>query len=203
MIKRVVTRFVPFISAGLVAFSIAAFAQSQAPAAQDQDAPKAVSLGDVARQQRTSSQPKAKRVITDDDIKPPSDAAISQPSIDKPAEAASASGAAADKQKEKKATPEDPEKERAKAFIEAIDAQKKRIADAQKKIQDLNTERRQRASAQYADMGLLLRDPQKWNNDEKAVQAEIAEKQKEIEDANSKLEEAREAARKNGVKLSE
>jgi len=195
-IKHVVSRFSLFISAGLIAFSIGAVAQSQAPATQDPDVAKSVPLGDVARQQRTAARPKAKRVITDEDIKPV-DAAVSQSPIDKRADAA------ADKDKEKKATAEEKEKERAKPFLEAIDAQKKRIAEAQKKIQDLNTERRQRASAQYADMGVLLRDPQKWNNDEKVIQSEIADKQKEIDDANAKLEDAREAARKAGIRLPE
>jgi chromosome segregation ATPase len=196
-IKSVVTRFVPFFSAGLLAFSIGAFAQSQAPAAQDSNSPNVVSLGDVARQQRTIARRKAKRVFTGDDIKS-SDAVVSQPSVSKLAETATG-----DKDKDKNAKAENPDKEREKAFVDAIETQKKRIADAQKKIQDLNSERRQRASAQYADMGLLLRDPQKWNNDEKSLQAEIADKQKEIEDATAKLEEAREAARKAGVKLSD
>jgi hypothetical protein len=196
-IKTVVFQFVLLFGIALLGFDIAVAAQSVDSASQANAATpaKSVSLGDMARQQRANAHPKAKRVVTNDDIAP-SEAALSQSSSDKTADASA-------DDKEKKASAEDKEKERTKPYIEAVDAQKKRIAEAQKKIQDLNTERRQRASAQYSDMGVLLRDPQKWNNDEKAVQDELAQKQKDIDDANAKLEEARENARKNGVKLPE
>jgi hypothetical protein len=192
--KPVMIRSVLFLGIAVCAFRLGALAQSQTSASQDNaDASvKSISLADVARQQRATPHPKAKRMVTEEDI-PALSAPVSQ------SEAANTSMATDDK--EKKASVEDKEKDRSKPFVEAIEVQKKRIADAQKKIQDLNSERRQRASAQYADMGVLLRDPQKWNQDEKAVQEEIAQKQKEIDDANVKLEETRERARKNGVKL--
>lgn len=199
-IKCVVIRFVPWISAALVAFSIGAVAQSQTPAIQDPDTQKTVSLGDVARQQRTDTRPKAKRVITEDDIKT-SDVAVSQPTIDKPKEAAS--GTAPDKDKLKKATPEDQERERAKPFIEAVGEQKKRIAEAQKNLQGL--QRRLHSTVSYplggSATGTLGDNAQKWEQDAKANQDEIARSQRDIQEAQAKIEDIREQARKAGVRL--
>jgi len=196
---RPLLRSLLFLSAAFCAFSLAAMAQSQAPASSDDSSANSASLGDLARQQRSTPHPKSKRVINEENFAP-SEAAFSQSAMD----SVGTKDTKDEKgEKQKASSDEDKEKERAKPFIEAVQAQKKRIAEAEKKIQQLKDERRQRASAQYSDLGVLLRDPQKWNNDEKEIQGQIDDNQKEIDDAKSKLEDAREQARKNGVRLPE
>lgn len=185
----VVIRFVLFLSILLCAFCTVGIAQ------ESQNSGSAVSLGDVARQQRTAPRPKAKRVITDDDV--PTSPAL-KPTDENVKKTASASSG----DKKQKDSAEESEKAKAKLFIDALAEQKKRVADSQKKLQDLDSEIRRRTALQNSDGALLAQGGTRgWGQDWKAIQDEMTETKKQIEDANAKAEEIREAARKSGVRL--
>jgi hypothetical protein len=56
-----------------------------------------------------------------------------------------------------------------------------------------------RAAAMYADAGNRLRDSAEWDKQDAQYKADIAEKQKALDDAKQKLDDMQEQARKAGV----
>ena len=170
-----------------------AFAVCGMAAAQD--------LGAVARQQREQKKPAAKRVYTNDDIASqplPSDAA---PADAKANTAAAPADAKTDaKPPAKTASPDD--KSKAQSALQAkVDAQKAEIASLTRELDVADRENRLRVANYYADAGNSLRDPKKFQDEQKAQQDLVASKKKAIDDAKAKLADMIEDARKQGIKV--
>ena len=80
-----------------------------------------------------------------------------------------------------------------------LQAQKTEIATLEKDLDLTNREYRLRAAAMYADAGNRLRNSAEWDKEDRDYKAQIAQKEKSVEDAKSKLESLKEDARKDGV----
>ena len=113
------------------------------------------------------------------------------------------STAASDKQAPSaKEKDKDENAEKQKAWDEwkkRLQAQKNEIATLEKDLDLTNREYRLRAAAMYADAGNRLRNSAEWDKEDRDYKAQIAQKEKAIEDAKSKLESLKEDARKDGV----
>lgn len=156
-------------------------------------------LGAVARQQRQQKRPTAKKVYTNDDI-----ASQPTPAPEPPAatddKAAPAADAKADAAKPK--APAGDDKAKAEAALQAkVSQQKAEIATLQRELDLADRENRLRVANYYADAGNSLRDPRKFQEDQKAKEDEIAGKKKAIEDAKAKLADLIEQGRKAGLKV--
>jgi hypothetical protein len=77
--------------------------------------------------------------------------------------------------------------------------QKKQIAQLERELNVLVRESQIRATVYYADAGTRLRDQQKFSDDTRKSNDDIAAKTKELEDAKQKLDDMQEQARKAGV----
>ncbi len=77
--------------------------------------------------------------------------------------------------------------------------QKKSIALMERELDVLQREYRLRAAAYYADAGNALRNPREWADAERDYRAQIATKQKQLEDAKQKLEDMKDEAHKAGL----
>ncbi|MBV9437949.1 MAG: hypothetical protein JOZ44_17965 [Acidobacteria bacterium] len=170
------------------------------------------SLGEAARKARQSKPPEpTTKVITNDDLnslpKPPvssaadSDANASAENKD----AATADDKAKDKDKEKadaeKKSPDDQAK-LDKEWGDKIAAQKDAIAMLEREIDVMQRENKLRAATFYADAGNRLRDEKKYAEDDRKYHDQIDAKQKELDDAKTKLDQLRDDARKAGASAS-
>jgi len=151
-------------------------------------------LGAVARQQREQKKPSSKKVITNDDI-------ASQPMPEPaPAEAKAGEAPAAEAKAAKpKSSAEDKDKAAA-ALQQKVNAQKAEIAALTRELDLADRENRLRVANYYADAGNSLRDPKKFQDEQKANQDEIESKKKAIEAAKAKVDAMIEEGRKAGIK---
>ncbi len=164
------------------------------------------SVADAARQAKAEKQsaPPVKHVYTNDDILPATSPAVEKKPADT-AEAGDTDAKAGDEakagEKDEKGKEKDKKKEaEAKAaFKEKLDAQKKAIEDREKEINIMEREHQIRVAEYYADAGTQLRTGEKWFQEEKKYQDDLAAKKKALEDAKAKLDELSEQARKAGV----
>ena len=155
-------------------------------------------LGALARQQRAQKKPTAKKVYTNDDFTSQPAPAPEPATTD--AKPATATDAKADATKPKASPAED--KARAEAALQAkVNAQKAEIATLSRELDIADRENRLRVANYYADAGNSLRDPRKFQDEQRAKEAEIADKKKAIEDAKSKLADLIEQGRKTGLKV--
>lgn len=176
---------------GIVAIAFASLLFSLSAAAQQP------SLGDLARQARKNKPTEpATKVITNDDlrsgaIEPPAttDDSDSNPEADKTAKPAEPTAADKAKSQEEKAKAQ-------KELQDQIAAQRDKIAKLQSDIDNLQQQSRQRASNYYTDAGTRLRDPKKYADDVQKDKDNTAAKQKELEEAQTKLAELEDKARK-------
>jgi len=182
----------------------------------------AQSLADAAQQAKTQKNAvPAKHVYTNDDI-----ASTPAPAVQKAAGATSPSGDAAttgtdgsgtdaakadgskndDKaaanDKDKKDSKEDAAT-KAAAYKQKLEDQKKAIADQEREINLMEREHQVRVATYYADAGNQLRTGEKWFQDEKKYQDDLAAKKKALTDAKAKLDETSEQARKAGIPASQ
>jgi hypothetical protein len=165
------------------------------------------SLGDAARkaeQNKPARQPK--KVITNDDISAPApppastdpDSASAGQQGDQPAKPAQkAAGDAAAKPAES-SNAADQDKLDAD-WKKKIDAQKQEIAQLERELDVLQRENKLRAATFYADAGNRLRDEKKYAEEDRKYQADIATKQKAIDDAKAKLDAMKDEARQAGA----
>ncbi len=156
-------------------------------------------LGALARQQRQQKKPAATKVYTNDDI-----AAQPTPAAEPAAPAADAKGStptAETTSKPKAATSADGKAKAEAALQEKVSAQKAEIAALTRELDLADRENRLRVANYYADAGNSLRDPKKFQDEQKAKEDEIAGKKKAIEDAKSKLADLIEQGRKSGLKV--
>ena len=157
-------------------------------------------LGALARQQRQQKKPSAKRVYTNDDIAsaplpepaaPPTDAnAEAKPDAKPEAKAAAP-----------KASPADDKAKAAAALQKQAEGIKAEIAALTRELTVADRENKLRVANYYADAGNSLRDPKKFQDEQRATQAEIDGKQKAIDAAKAKLDALVEQGRKEGIKV--
>ena len=153
-------------------------------------------VADVAREYRKGKSSNA-RVMTNESL------ALKSASSDSSMVAAS-SGSAASQPEAKPAdkavddTAEGKQK-LAEEFKGKIEAKKSEIAQLQRELDVSVRENKLRAATFYADAGNRLRDSQKYADDDKKYQAELAQKQRAIADAQQALEKVRDEARRAGV----
>ncbi len=147
----------------------------------------AQSLGEVAREQRNTPRPHAKHVYTNDDF--PSVPPPPPPATDKATPADKGTTPEGGNAQGDKPAPED-------ALQKKIKNLRTQIAELEKKVQGLQTEERERASAYYGDVGVELRQPEKWNTEMQQIRDDIAAAQKELADKRTELSDAEEQQRK-------
>ena len=151
------------------------------------------SLGDAARKARAEKKAPAAVVIEGEGT----------PQFDsQPSEATSPEAKAADKSQVKKSAAE-LEKQKTDDWNAKIAAQKKEIALLQRELDVVQREQRLRAAAFYADAGVQLRDQAKYAEDSRKEQEQIDTKKKALDQAQQKLEDLQEQARKAGAHVSD
>jgi predicted RNase H-like nuclease (RuvC/YqgF family) len=165
------------LSAMVVASALAATAQSE-------------SLGDYARAMRKQKRPPAKMVYTNDNL--PTTTTISV--VGQPPLTTEVSPAAGPQDEKAKAEPKEDKTSEAKAQ-DQISQQKKKIADLEHELDLLQREYKLQVANYYADAGTQLRDQKNWSDQEAKYRADIADKQKQIDEAKAQLQEMQEQAR--------
>jgi len=180
--------FMLAVDAVVVASALGAAAQSE-------------SLGDYARAVRKEKRPPAKQVYSNDNL--PTSASISV--VGAPAEEAEPKPAvqpSEEKQKppQKESKAEDKKASQSEqALPDQLSDQKKKIADLEKELDLLQREHKLQVADYYADAGTQLRDPKKWAEEDTKFRTDIAEKQKQLDEAKAQLQDTEEQARKAGV----
>jgi hypothetical protein len=106
-----------------------------------------------------------------------------------------------DKKTDDAASAEDKKKE-AEEFKTNFDKQKAELAQLQRELDLLTRENRLRGAAFYADAGTRLRDEKKFADDDRKFQADMAAKNKAIQDAKDKLDKMRDEARRKSIPVS-
>lgn len=157
------------------------------------------SVADAARQARTQKRPGTATVRLDGDAMPRlATASSAEPEkakgTEQPADAKPADG-----KDQAKAKPAEPAKPKAEEWTRKIEEQKKEIATLQRELDILQREQRLRAAAFYGDAGTQLRDQAKFAEDSRKEQADIDAKKQALAEAQQKLADLQEAARKAGV----
>ena len=154
-------------------------------------------LGAVARQQREQKKPTAKKVYTNDDI-----ASAPAPAPEPAPAAADAKAApAADAKAAPKASSADDKAKTQAGLQDKVNGVKAEVATLTRELEIADRENRLRVANYYADAGNSLRDPKKFQDEQKAKEDEIAGKKKAIEDAKTKLADLIEQGRKDGLKV--
>ncbi|MGA2375648.1 MAG: hypothetical protein ABSF72_09005 [Candidatus Sulfotelmatobacter sp.] len=170
-----------------------AVAQTTAPA-QDQS-----SLGDYARKiHKDPGTAKAKPKVFDNDNLPTEDklSVIGEKSAD------NAAGAPVDDKNAAATNADDDQAKKQagwKSWQTKLGAQKDQIDLATRELDVLQREYQLRAAEMYADAGNRLRNSAQWDKQDADYKQKIADKQKAVEDAKSKLTDMQEEARKDGV----
>ncbi|MCU1287097.1 MAG: hypothetical protein JWO13_3447 [Acidobacteriales bacterium] len=160
----------------------------------------AQTLADAARAQQKNKKPKAEKVYTNEslDLRPASDSSAKAADDKRP-------DTKSDAKSEKSAddtSAEDDKKKAAAALKEKFDKQKNELAQLQRELDVMQRENRLRGATFYADAGNRLRNEKQYAEDDRKYQADIANKQKAIADAQTALERMKEEGRRTGVPLS-
>lgn len=180
------------VAATMSALALVAVAQSSEP------------LGDVARASRKEKRHAAAKVYTNDNLPTSATLSVVGPSS-APEEPEKSEAQDKEAKPAKDAEKKDgSDKKDAKEKSAAADSQawSAKIADQKKKIDDLaheldllDREYKLRVAAFYADAGWQLRDSKKWAEDDAKYRADIADKQKQLDEARAQLEDMQEQAR--------
>jgi len=158
----------------------------------------AQSLGDYAREVKKNKADTgtATKVYDNDNL--PSNGTLS---VVGPTPPDSAAKATSDKADESAAANKKADQQKAKdALQKGIDEQKQKIDALNKELDLLQREYRVQAATYYADAGNRLRDSAQFDKDEANYKSEIDAKQKAIQDAQQKLGDMQEDARKAGIR---
>ena len=166
------------------------------------------SLGDAARAARKEKRPPAKMVYTNDNLPTntiisvvgPPPVAEEKPAADeKPAAAEKSPAKLSDDKDKEKPVLKDGEKETKAAetktpqteqeWQDLMSAQKKKIAELEHALDLDQREYKLQVAQYYADAGTQLRDQKDWADREVKFRAEIADKQKQIDDAKAQLKD--------------
>ena len=181
--------FMLAVGALVASFALGALAQSE-------------SLGDAARAARKEPRKPAKMVYTNDNL--PTTASISVVGAPPAEEAAQEPAAKPKVEKAKIATKEGKPEEKKTAEGDQVTGdqfadQKKKIADLEKDVDLLQREYKLQVADYYADAGTQLRDPKKWAEQETKFRTDIADRQKQVDEAKAQLQDMEEQARKAGT----
>ena len=167
------------------------------------------SLGDAARAARKEKRPPAKMVYTNDNLPtntiisvvgPPPVVTEEKPASDeKPAAAEKSPAKLSDDKDKEKPVLKEGEKETKVAetktpqteqeWQELMSAQKKKIAELEHELDLDQREYKLQVAQYYADAGTQLRDHKDWADREVKFRADIADKQKQIDDAKAQLKD--------------
>ncbi len=156
------------------------------------------SLGDAARKARAQKKAPATIVVEGEgapQIDNPTSASDS--SRDTPASEATAADA------KPKKTSAGPEKQKTDDWTAKIEAQKKEIALLQREVDVAAREQRLRAAAYYGDVGTQMRDQAKYAADSRKEQELIDTKKQALDQAQQKLADLQEQARKAGARVAD
>ena len=168
------------------------------------------SLGDVARAARKEKRPTAKKSYTNDNLPSttpinvvgePKAGAEEEPVIKTQDSNEKQDGDKKTAQKQEKAT-QSKEPQDEQEWHDQIAEQKKQISDLQHELDLLQREYKLQVADYYADAGAQLRDPKAWGEQEAKYRADIAEKQKQIDEAKAQLQDMEEEVRKAGMSSS-
>jgi len=111
----------------------------------------------------------------------------------------------ADAKSDKDADDTDPAEAKKKAADELkqkYEKQKAELATLQRELDIAERENKLRGATFYADAGNRLRNEQKYAEDDRKYQADVANKKKAIADGNAALDKMKEEGRRTGVPLS-
>ena len=184
------TRIVKFVLLGAVLLCAATFVFAQ----------QEESLGDVARR-ITAKQPPPppnQKVYTNDDLQFHTVELTSTTTT-------SDTGTDADKPKtttKKGPAPKSEDelrKEKNDQWAQKFKDAHKQIDDLTREVDVLTREQKLRDATFYADAGNRLRNQEQYAQDTERYKNQIADKQKQLDDAKAKLEDLREEARKDGA----
>jgi len=159
----------------------------------------AQSLGDAARHARKNkpAEPTTK-VITNDDISS-STSRTNDTLYNTPDSSSGANAKPTEDDKKKSDSTADAQDKLDKAWKERFTAQKDTIATLEKELAVLQRDAQSRASNFYGDAGTRLRNEAKYAEDDRKSRDAVAAKQKQLDDAKTKLEQMKEEARKAGA----
>jgi hypothetical protein len=174
-------------------FSVFVFGLLAAAALAQQSGPSAP-LGDVARQARALNTQKAGKVITNDDLVAV-DFRNGAVSSGKPAETTAADAAA--KPDSDKSIAE--VKKRDDEFRQRYLEQRKSLELLQREFSVLQREYQLQTTEFYGDASTRQSDPSVWSEKRKKFEADIAAKQKQIEQAKQAGDDLKEQGRRAGV----
>jgi hypothetical protein len=178
----------------------------------------AQSLGEVARENRATSHPRATRVVTNDDI--PSVDTMSAPARTNAAEGTrgddksspkAESKAGSERAAAKASEPGSATRELAKTDAEQkkhdeewnkkISQQREKISLLERELKVTQQEDQQKQIAHMADVNGRLNNQQQYAEAEKLDQEDLAQKQEKLNAEREKLDSMQEEARHAGVKL--
>jgi colicin import membrane protein len=100
------------------------------------------------------------------------------------------------------ADPAEAKKKAAEDLKQRYEKQKAELATLQRELDILTRENKLRGATFYADAGNRLRNEQKYAEDDRKYQADVASKKKAIDDATAALDKMKEEGRRTGVPLS-
>ncbi|HKI25434.1 MAG TPA: hypothetical protein VKA07_03870 [Candidatus Sulfotelmatobacter sp.] len=201
-----------------ISLGLTAAAQDQAQSNSQNASP---SLGDYAKQIRKSPETNSKPRAFDNDNLPKDDklSVVGQAPAENSGDAQSTDTASAPTSGDAKASTDNkatapaqsagsakaPEEDQAakqavwKQWGEKIASQKDQIDLLNRELSVLQKEYQLRAAAMYADVGNRFRNSTDWDKQDAQYKQQIADKQKQVDDANQKLTDLQEDARKAGV----
>ncbi len=154
------------------------------------------SLGDAARKARAQKKAPA-TIVVEGEGAPQIDNPASDSSRDTPASAATTADA------KPKTTSAGPEKQKTDDWTAKIEAQKKEIVLLQRELDVAAREQRLRAAAYYGDVGTQMRDQAKYAEDSRKEQELIDTKKQALDQAQQKLADLQEQARKAGARVAD
>lgn len=194
-----------FLTLIVIAFGTCALAQSKTP-----------SLADAARANRKQKVQTDHVVWTNENISSATKDAVKDPApeatptavADKAAEPAAEAKKECDKTKDADCEKTEAKEKAGDDAAKKSDEYKSKLKDLQDNLADLQREAslnerewKLAQAAYYGDAGTQLRNQKKFADDQSGHQNDMQKLQKAIEDATKKIEDFKEQARKDGVKL--
>lgn len=164
------------------------------------------SLGDYARQVRKSPANAKPKVFDNDNLPRDTKLSVIGPAAGTTPADASSDAKADDKvQNDPKAltaATKDDKGATAKEWGDKLGSQKDQIDLLTRELDVLQREYQLRAAAMYGDAGARMRNQAEWDKEDAQYKQQIADKQKALDEAKSKLDDMQEDARKAGVPAS-
>ncbi len=159
-------------------------------------------IADIARQERAKKLPRNPntRVYTNEslNLKPVSDTTVSDAKIASNSDAKAAAGSDVKAGDAKDAAKQDDGK-KLEEIRSQIAQQKQEITQIQREIDVAEREAKLRAAQYYGDAGAKLRDEKNYLEADRKAKADVAAKQQSLAQAQQKLAQLEEAARRAGV----